>query len=247
MKLYLTIFLCCCLKLSFAQKITFNTTGFVLNPDDSAKVQRMAMYQAKIFNGLYNNVNNDSLKITLNLYNKRKDFKALLLQHGMKGLTESGFYSPSTDQSYVYFEGMKDLNTVLHEMSHAFLKNNSRYYPRWLNEGLAEFLETLEENQFRIQIVSQYDRLEAMKAYQREKLLDLTAFLNDQTSWRDKNKLAYMYSVSYSLIYYIYKKDPQLISKMTQLYRKGFSSTYIFKTLFGGTHQLENGFNSYFR
>ncbi len=247
MKFIFTILLSFSLTFCFAQKITFNAIGFELKPEDSAKIHRMAMYEAKIFNGLYNNLINDSLKITLNLYSKRKDFKALLAQRGMKGLTESGFYSPVTDQSYVYYEGIENLNTVLHEMSHAFLKNNSKYYPRWLTEGLAEFLENLEENQFRIQIVSQYNRLERMKSFQKEKKLDLEAFLKDQSGWRDKNKLEYMYTVSYSLIYYLYKKDPQLISRMTQLYRKGYAQEYIFKQTVGGIDSLESGFNMYFR
>lgn len=247
MKFCLTFLLCFCLTFSFAQKITFNAVGFELKPEDSAKIHRMASFEAKIFNGLYNNLINDSLKIILNLYNKRKDFKAVLAQRGMKGFTESGFYSPETDQSYVYFEGTENLSTVLHEMSHAFLKNNSKYYPRWLTEGLAEFLETLEEKQFNIQIVSQWNRLERMKSFQKDKKLNLNAFLQDQMGWRDKNKLEYMYTVSYSLIYYLYKKDPQLISKITQLYRKGYSQEYIFKQAFGGTDDLESGFNFYFK
>lgn len=247
MKLCSTFLLCFSLSYCFAQKIKFNPIGFELKPEDSAKIQRMASFEAKIFNGLYNNLINDSLTITLNLYNKRKDFKAVLAQKGMKGLTESGFYSPITDQSYVYFEGTENLTTVLHEMSHAFLKSNSKYYPRWLTEGLAEFLETLEEKQFNIQIVSQLDRLERMKNFQRDKKLDLNLFLKDQAGWRDKNRLEYMYTVSYALIYYLYKKDPQLISKITQLYRKGYSQEYIFKQAAGGIDNVENGFNMYFR
>lgn len=247
MRLYFTVLFCFSLTFGFAQKITFNPVGFELKPEDSAKIQRMASFEAKIFNGLYNNLINDSLHITLNLYNKRKDFKILLDQHGIKGLTESGFYSPSTNQSYVYFEGTENLSTILHELSHAFLKNNSKYYPRWLTEGLAEFLETLEEKQFNIQIVSQYNRLEKMKEFQREKKLDLEAFLKDAPSWRDKKRINYMYTVSYALIYYLYKKDPQLISKMTQLYRNGYSNEYVFQSLAGDIYQLENGFNVYFR
>jgi hypothetical protein len=246
MKLYLTILLCLCLTFCFGQKITFNAVGFELKPEDSAKIHRMASYEAKIFNGLYNNLINDSLNITLNLYSSRKVFKTLVAQNGIKGFTESGFYLPASDQSFVYYEGIGNLNTVLHELSHAFLKNNSKYYPKWLNEGLAEFLETLEEKTFNIRIVSQWGRLEQMKNFQREKKLNLQAFLNDYTGWRDKKKLDYMYTVSYSLIYYLYKKDPQLISKMTQLYRKGYGHEYIFKLL-GGMDNLQNGFNIYFR
>ncbi len=78
MKLYLTILLCLCLTFCFGQKITFNAVGFELKPEDSAKIHRMASYEAKIFNGLYNNLINDSLNITLNLYSSRKVFKTLV-------------------------------------------------------------------------------------------------------------------------------------------------------------------------
>ncbi len=232
---------------SFSQKITFKTIGFKLDPIDSAKIQRMASYEAKIFNGLYDNLLNDSLKITLNLYGKRKDFMKLVSQQGMRGLTESGFYNPAKDESYIYFEGIENLNTVLHELSHAFLKNNSRFYPKWLNEGLAEFLETLEENQFGIQIVSQSSRIKRMKAFQQNKKLDLQTFLQDHAAWRDKKQLAYMYTTSYCLIYFLYKRDPKLISTMTQLYRKGKTHEEIFSQLFNGYQNLERGFNFYFR
>ncbi|MBK0382535.1 DUF1570 domain-containing protein [Pedobacter sp. SD-b] len=247
-KIYSVAILCFLSSYGFAQKITFNTIGFELKPEDRAKIERLASYEARIFNGLYDNLINDSLKITLNLYNKKRDFKSLLEERGMKGLTESGFYSPVTDQSYIYFEGIENLHTVLHEISHALLKNNSKYYPRWFTEGLAEFLETLQLKNFDVQIVAQFDRLERMKyQYQKEEPLNLLQFLNNRSGWQDKKKLDYLYTTSYAIIYFLNKTDRSLISKMAQMYKKGYPQEKIFSTLFGSVSNFEKGFNDYYR
>ncbi len=247
-KTLFTFILILSFSLSFAQKITFNTVDFEFKPEEKAKINRMASYEAKIFNGLYDNLINDSLQLTINLYSKYKNFKSVLEQYGMKGLTESGFYISSIDQSFIYFKGIENLQTVLHETSHALLKNNSRYYPRWFTEGLAEFLETLEEKHFTIQIVAQFDRLERMKYdFQKKEKLNLLTYITNNNAWRDKEKLDYMYTTAYSIIFYLYKKDPQLISKMAQMYRKGYPQEKIFDMLFGSVSNFEVGFNLYYR
>jgi hypothetical protein len=231
-----------------AQKITFNAVDFELKSEEKSKINRMASYEAKIFNGLYDNLINDSLQLTINLYSKYKNFKTVLEQHGMKGLTESGFYNRTTDQSYIYFKGTDNLQTVLHETSHALLKNNSEYYPKWFTEGLAEFLETLEEKHFNIQIVAQFDILERMKYdYQKKEAFNLIKFLGNNAAWRDKKQLNYMYTVSYCIIYYLYKQNPSFISKMAQMYKEGYPQEKIFTSLFGSISNFENSFKIYYR
>ncbi|WP_157687530.1 DUF1570 domain-containing protein [Pedobacter psychrophilus] len=247
-KALFTLILLLLSSLIFAQKIKLNTVDFELKPEEIAKINRIVSYETKIFNGLYDNLINDTLQLNINLYSKYKNFRSALEQYGMKGFTESGFYSSTTDQSFIYYEGIENLQTVLHETSHALLKNNSRYYPRWFTEGLAEFLETLEEKHFSIQIVAQFDRLERMKYdYQKQEKLNLLKYISNNEGWRDKGKLEYMYTTSYSIIFYLYKKDPQFISKMAQMYRKGYSQEKIFSTLFGSVSNFENGFNLYYR
>ncbi|WP_304064880.1 DUF1570 domain-containing protein [Pedobacter glucosidilyticus] len=246
-KLPIIILLLLCSFSSYSQKLAIKEIGFSLKPEDRAKIERLATYEVKIFNGLFKDAENDSLTIHINLYHKGKDFRDVLQQFGLKGLTESGFYSPITNQSYVLYQSVADIEIILHEMSHALLRNSIRNPPRWFNEGLAEFLESLKEENYKIQVNAQFHYLDKMKADNRNIPANISAFLNSHNSWQDKNRVHDMYTISYCMVYYIIKQNPLLISKMANMMRKGINTEQIFNTLFGGIDNFERNFNFYYR
>lgn len=230
-----------------AQKLVINEIGFKLKAEERGLIERLALYEVKIFNGLFLNNKNDSTLLTLNLYNKQKDFKELLKSTNNKGFTESGFYSPITNQSYVLYYDKDEIHTVLHELSHALLRNNLKNPPRWFNEGLAVFLQSLEENKNSIQVYTQHQYLDLVKN-EISKNFDLRSFLfNEQNLWRDKSQLKYMYAKSYSIIYLIIKRNPQLISKMAAMMNKGIQIETIFNELFGSIESFQNNYKVFYR
>lgn len=245
--LYLFILLSFATYSSFAQKLVIKEIGFQLKAEERAYIEGLATYEVKIFNGLFNHSNNDSLVITINLYNKGKDFRSVVKQFGLRGFTESGFYSPVNNQSYVLYQNINQLEVILHEMSHALLRKNMKYPPRWFNEGLAEFLESLQEKGLEIQIQAQFHYLDRMREENRKSKTNISAFLNDKNGWRDKSKIDYMYTVYYSMVYYIIKQNPKLIGKMASMMNNGDNIEEIFDACFGGMKRFENNFNFYFR
>ncbi len=246
-KITITIWLLLCSFCCYSQKLAIKEIGFSLKPEERAKIERLATYEVKIFNGLFKDAENDSLTIHINLYHKGKDFRGLLEEFGLKGLTESGFYSPKTNQSYVLYQSIADIEIILHEMSHALLRHSIRNPPRWFNEGLAEFLESLEEENYKIQVNAQFHYLDKMKADNRNAPTNISAFLNSNNSWQDKNKVQDMYTISYCMVYYIIKQDPLLIGKMANMMKKDIGTEQIFNTLFGGIDSFERRFNFYYR
>lgn len=233
---------------SFSQKLVFNEIGFKLKDKDRELIERLASYEVKIFNGLFNTDANDSLVLTLNLYNKQKAFKELLKSTNSKGFTESGFYSPVTNESHVLYYDTEEIHTVLHELSHALLRNNLQFPPRWFNEGLAVFLQSLEEKNNTIQVYTQHRYLDYIRELNREGKIDVGHFLlGDQAKWRNKDDQRYMYAMSYGIVYYMIKKDPKLISKMVVLMKKREKTEVIFNHLFGSIQALDKNFKIYYR
>src|SRR5690606_21595668 len=103
----------------------------------------------------------------LNLYNKQKNFNEVLKKYNVKGFTESGFYSSTTNESYIQYYDTEEVDVVLHELSHALLRNNLKNPPRWFNEGLAVFLESLEEKNNTIQVYTQHHWLDYIREQNR--------------------------------------------------------------------------------
>jgi len=248
MKYYLASIFLLIANAAFCQKLVFNEIGFKLKEKDRALIEQLATYEVRIFNGLFNTSDNDSLVLTLNLYNKQKAFKELLKATNSKGFTESGFYSPATNESYVLYYDIEEIHTILHELSHALLRNNLKYPPRWFNEGLAVFLQSLEEKNNTIQVYTQHRYLDHIRELNREGKIDIRRFLfSDQLKWRNKDDLRDMYATSYSIIYLMIKTDPKLIGKMATMMKKREKIETIFIKLFGSLQNFENRFKVYYR
>ena len=58
------------------------------------------------------------------------------------------YYQPGPDRDYIVMQAL-DANAypvVVHEYTHLLIKHSGALYPLWFNEGIAEFLSTLERN-----------------------------------------------------------------------------------------------------
>ncbi|WP_353138190.1 DUF1570 domain-containing protein [Pseudopedobacter sp.] len=234
---------------AYSQNLVFNEIGFSLKAEDKEMIEKLAKYEVKIFNGLFINSLNDSLRINVNLYGKNKDFRAVLAEGKMKGFTESGFYSSFTKQLHVLYLEKRDIETILHEISHALMHHNLQRCPRWFNEGLAEFLESIEiGDNLNPQVYMQHHHIKYVREANQNQELDIYSLLmSGNEPWTHKNNLNYLYATSYGVIYYIIKKDPHLIGKMAMMMKQGKSIQYIFEVLFGGIDKFASGFKFYYR
>ncbi|TZF82739.1 DUF1570 domain-containing protein [Pedobacter sp. BS3] len=234
-------------KLS-AQQINFVEVGFKLSAKERQTLNRLIDYEIKVYNGMFNTWKNDSLPITINIYFKYKDFNQVRKTIGNYVPSDLGFYQPFTKQSYV-FAGNNFMQTVIHEASHCLLHNNLLTVPHWMNEGIAEFFETLTIDGNQIYIVPQSGRIRYIKEQVRAGKIDLQRFFtNDQALWSDKKNFDYLYSTSYSIIHYIIKSNPDAMNKIISLMReKRYRADFAIASTFGGMDRFEQSYKFFYR
>jgi hypothetical protein len=239
--------LCVMMKNTSAQKIIFNEIGFKLKSAEREEIQKLAKYEVKIYNSLFKQVNSDSLIIQLYLYRNSKDFKFILDKYHIKGLTESGFYSPSDKKLFVFYKDAKAINTVMHEISHALLHHNLKNAQNWFNEGLAVFLESLEIENNEIAVYTQHNYIDFIKKLLFEKGINFKDFFNEsQQPWLIKERQQYLYAVSYSIIYFIIQTQPAYIKEIALLMKTQKDPQLILGKLYGDFKSFENKYKVFY-
>ncbi|MGV3510301.1 MAG: DUF1570 domain-containing protein [Sphingobacteriaceae bacterium] len=232
----------------FSQKLIINEVGFKLKDEDRKNIELMAQYEAKIFNGLFDTRINDSLTIVLNLYKKSKDYNVVRKEATNVGVHNTGFYSPAKREIFMLYQGMENFGTTLHEMSHAFLHNNMARPPRWLHEGLAEFFRTLTVVNNEVQVSTLPYHIKYVKTQITEGKLNLDEFFNrGNSSWVGSSNQQYMYAVSYSVVFYMISKKPELMKAViAELKKRNNIETTITK-IYGGIDKLEIDYKFFYK
>lgn len=232
---------------AIAQKVVLHESGFALSDQEKNAILKFADYEAMIYNGLFNTVKNDSLNITINIYKKFSDYKQACQNLGLPVLSRSGFYSPAVREVFI-FKDAGFMTTLVHEMSHCFMHNNISGPPRWFNEGIAVFFESLSVEDGEVSVTTQPARIQAVKREIYSDNVHLADFLElDQEAWMNKSKLDYMYNVSYSLVFFITKTNPQATKRVILALQEGYSSTKAIELVFGSIHSFELMYKLFYR
>lgn len=108
--------------------------------------------------------------------------------YGVKSTETYGVYLRKKNQIVVYIRKNREhtFKTIKHEVSHAVVHTIMPYTPAWLNEGLAEQMETLKRNDSGLYIESHaINRKSVASAVKFEKLFDISEFLKlPSKKWR---------------------------------------------------------------
>lgn len=233
----------------YPQRLVINEVGFKLDDDVKKQIVLLAEYEAQIYNGLFDTRRNDSLLITINVYKKFSDYKKSSLNTGGKLISSTGFYSPYLRQVFVYRHD-DFMRTLVHEMSHCFMHYNmGPMVPRWLNEGVAVFFESMEVKYNEVTVAVQSGRLSAVRKYIAGGEFDLAGFFQSPgSSWLDKSKLDYLYNVSYSVFFFLMKSNPAAARKLIRELSKERDSVRAIETLpYGGIAQFEARYRLFYR
>ncbi len=215
------------------QKVVLNEAGFRMEEKDRNDIEMLAQYEAMIYNGLFNTRKNDSLLITINIYKKFSDYKKACQETGYPMLSRTGFYSPGLRTVFVY-KHPGFMVTLVHEMSHSFMRHNMSNPPRWLNEGIAVFFESLSVENGQVSVTTQPGRTAAVKRELNEGNIHLEDFFRlDDGAWQNKSTLDYMYNVSYSIIFLITKTNPDITKRIILALKKGYDSTRAIESVYG--------------
>jgi len=230
-----------------AQRLILEQRGCKVSEGSMEEILRITKYQAKLYNNLFNTSANDTLQIFVNLYGSRQEYnfvQKLAMSNGHKTL---GFYSPSQNQAHVY-RGSDYSPVIIHEASHSFLQYNLPFHSRWLTEGIAEFCETLEVQQNEVVFSAQSQRIKLVQNLIEKKGFNLALFLNTpNSSWGEKEKTQDLYSISYSLIYFLIKKKPNALKQILLFIKEGQSEKQAIEYGYGGFHQFENDYISFYK
>lgn len=232
---------------SFAQKLVLNEYGFSLNEKERGNIELLAQYEAMLYNGIFNTRKNDSLKITINIYKKFSDYKKACAAIGAPMLSREGFFSPALRQVFVY-KHPEFMTTLVHEMSHCFMNYNMGRPPRWLNEGIAVFFESLAVEDGQVSVTTQPARIAAVKRELSDDNIHLDEFFRlGNEAWTDKSKMNYMYNVSYSIVFLIIKTDPGIAGKIIHALKGGAGSITAIESVFGSIDNFSMKYRLFYR
>ncbi|MGX5688633.1 DUF1570 domain-containing protein [Arcticibacter tournemirensis] len=248
-KLLLSVLFLLLAQKALPQKLLINEIGFKLTEQERENIQLLSEYESQIYNGLFDTRRNDSLLITINLYKNFGDYKKASLAAASDVVSKTGFYSPRLKQIFVYRTN-DFIRTLVHEMSHSFMHHNIGGIPRWFNEGLAVFFESMAVTYGQVSVAVQTARISAVKREIQSGDVNLTEFLQlDDEAWMNsKSKLDYMYNVSYSIVYFMAKSTPAFTKKLLLKLKEGRSSIDAIESLSdGGFDLFERRYQHFYR
>ncbi len=229
-----------------AQKINISTFNCRLNKDDRAYLEKIAKFEAKFYNIIFNTLINDSLPVNINLYGKQNEYNSIQ-KKAMNTTFIDGFYDPEVNRIFLSKTAFY-MNTLLHETSHSLLENNYKGSPLWLNEGIATLFGSLviqndevyyTKNEYNIKFVKDMMYKHEFSLYEFFKYSNLD-FANEQ-------KRPYVYAVSYCLIYFMVKDDINNLQQLTLLLKSGYSTNAAIAKVFGSFNKFEKRFTDFYK
>ncbi|WNO08600.1 DUF4124 domain-containing protein [Teredinibacter sp. KSP-S5-2] len=165
-----------------------------------------------------------------------------------------GVYLPDQHSIYAFLqdERHKTFATIRHEVSHAITHTLSDYAPAWLNEGLAEQMETITGSDSGLVIGRHADNHRYFSESSQKITLD--QFLEMQSrDWRHQNKRNYIYQcMAGELVYFLLSSanGRAFLTRLLHEYKRGsqvLSRYLVNKHYIGSNTGLQVGWNAWLR
>jgi len=245
-------FICCltlvCTQQTSAQILNIQKYNCRLSKEDLETLDKIAHYEAAFYNAVFENSENDSLKINITILGRKNDFKKT--PDGLNALSVSsdGYYSEKTGEIFLLKTDHVN-SALLHELSHAFLHHNIKNMPKWFDEGLATYFGSLivQDNQiFYTPIVGRIERIQELNE---KKLLNLADFVqNAGRNWgNDKKQITDQYTIAYSIIYFLVKTNLNLIKHLAVRLKSGQTATAALTEIFGSMPFFESRYTDFYK
>ncbi|PKL76414.1 MAG: hypothetical protein CVV27_10365 [Candidatus Melainabacteria bacterium HGW-Melainabacteria-1] len=225
----------------------YQHSGCQLSPDQSGKLQQGLSQIQSVYAQALGHAPDPGHPLTVQLFCSEASYRAYGKSTGSDASSDTGYYSLERREMVVYSKyGLeKSLQTIYHEASHAILRAHPGPYPKWLNEGLAEYFEggvpvpgalvvapqQVKEN--RVQSLLQSGRLPALANY-----LSLT-----NQDWQLANRPEPLSStIGWSLVYYLMESSTgrDMVKQLVSLHREQISPLVAINQVYpGGSAALE--------
>ena len=160
-------------------------------------------------------------RLEIRIYGIEQEFRALTRERGLQIENASGFYSPRENTIHVWRNRNLDrlLEVLTHEASHTIMQHQIGRVPIWINEGLAEYFETMEVFGQTVVVRPNTHWIATVDRLLRDGLMPLGDFLSmTREKWylfNGEGSLAY--AVAWSVTFFLMSSEPGIATIHTVL------------------------------
>ncbi|MDC3332878.1 DUF4124 domain-containing protein [bacterium] len=190
------------------------------------------------------------VQVNLWVFNQQSGYEQFRKKHAPTLIGASrGFHSSKNNIAAAYRDTDEQLlHTSVHEAVHVMNAGMFGYIPRWLNEGIAEYLEALTVYGQAVEIKPMEGWVRTIK---RQRLSIKSVITANRDGWSG-NQINSLYAHSWGLVYFLMStQDGQkllndyLVASSKSPCQVEDSYLYIQKNYKGGLNQLESNFNQW--
>ncbi|MGM9477417.1 DUF1570 domain-containing protein [Pedobacter sp. GSP4] len=227
----------------YAQYVELNLIGCKISDTEQKKIEKLIAYERMFCNEIFETKNNISLPVKINLFGKSKDFRLAKREYNAPAKSD-GFYVPALNQAFVY-KGSDFISVATHEASHSIFESNFKKSPKWINEGLAEFFETLDfDGDGNLYAYPQSARIKNIKT---GIALNGTGHINQFLKIYDGSFYGHdindNYNTAYGIIYFFIKsKSANTLKKIIKLTNQGYDTEKAIEITFGSFAAFEKSY-----
>lgn len=195
--------------------------------------------------------------VNLRFFSEREEYERYRYQNAPAlPANSAGFYSDATNQAAILFieannSANQAMNTATHETSHAINRSIIGYSNRWLNEGLAEYLETI-DTEFQSGRINPNLAWYTTNQFRLELLPLVQLFNTADADWNGPLNLR-LYATSWAFIYYLMdsQQGKDKLAKLVRLEQQDLcdrlSAAQIQQVLTGDMDKLQRDFTTWTR
>ncbi|MFL0797900.1 MAG: DUF1570 domain-containing protein [Cellvibrionaceae bacterium] len=193
-------------------------------------------------------------KVQLNLWLFRDKRQYLLFQQEhapmlAKAGATNGFHSPKDNIAAVFYQDNEQLlTTSVHEAVHVINAGMFGFLPRWLNEGLAEYLEHLD-------IAGQSVKIPVLQGWYRQvkhQPMPLETLFDSQYEDWQGDKISHLYGQSWAVVFFLMQSKEgknlitrYLVESAEEPCKEESMQDFVYKYYPGGMKQLQNTFDAW--
>jgi len=231
----------------YSQYVTINLVNCKISETEQKKIEKLIAYERMFCNEIFETRENITAPVKINLYGKSKDYRLEQKKYNAP-VKSDGFYINAINEAFVY-KSSYYLSVALHEASHSIFQFNFKNSPRWLNEGLAEFFETLDfDSDGNLYSYPQTGRIKSIKAGIDTKDTErLKNFFRIYTGSFYGHDVDDNYNTAYSVIYFFIKtKTTENLKKIIRLTNQGYDTEKAIELTFGSFAVFEQRYKLFY-
>jgi hypothetical protein len=230
----------------YAQYVEINLVNCKISDTEQKKIEKLIAYERMFCNEIFETRQNITVPVKINLYGKNKDYRLEKVKYNAPSPT--GFYVPEINEAFI-MKASNFIAVALHEASHSIFQFNYQKAPKWLNEGLAEFFETLDfDSEGNLYASPQSNRIKSIKAGLDFKDTDrLKNFFKIYDGTFYGHGVDDNYNTAYSVIYYFVKnKRTAALKNIIKLTAQGYDTEKAIELTYGSFNAFERSYKQFY-